>query len=382
MKIAFITGGGDSAGINSAIARSIMHGFSRYGDSFVGVEKAFEGLAAERVDEYLRPLSARNAAGIFDSPSTILGSSRFAPFKGAGVSWAPARIIENCTHAGIDAIIATGGNDTIESALGVHGLGIPIIAVPKSIDNDISGTDWMLGANTAVDFAVKAFRSTAVSAETHARINVNEIMGRKAGWLAYLVGIGSGADIILVPEKAFSMNGLACRVREIFERKGCVNIIAAEGITFRLDDPVIARYAGADSPDRILGAMLCEKPEYDPHGNAKLGGAGMILQRMLAAELGCPASAVRHSNIGFALRGLQPNAFDINLGQRFGRRAIDLLHEGKSGLMTGIQGNRIAAVPLADALPQYTLDSLDEAELADFGVFFEARGREEFRTAS
>jgi ATP-dependent phosphofructokinase / diphosphate-dependent phosphofructokinase len=382
MNIAFITGGGDSAGINSAIARSILHGTTRYNDTFIGIEKAFEGLSSREIGKFIRPLGGENAASIFDSPSTILGSSRFAPFGEKNRSWAPGTIIENCRSRGIDAIIATGGNDTLSSALGVHGLGIPIIAVPKSIDNDISGTDWMLGANTAVDFAVKAFRSTAVSAETHARINVNEIMGRSAGWLAYLVGIGSGADVILVPEKSFTMDGLVARVGEIFERKGFVNIIAAEGTGFRLDDPLVARYAGAESPDRILAAMLAEKPEYDPHGNVKLGGAGMVLQRLLAHGMGLPLSSIRHSNIGFALRGLQPNAFDINLGQRFGRKAIDILHEGRSGLMTGIRGNAIVSVPLAEALPQCTLDTVDEAELRDFGVFFTPAAQSRYRNVS
>ncbi len=167
MKIAFVTGGGDCAGINAAIARSILHGINKHGAEFVGVEKAFEGLSSDSINEYLIPLSTHDAARMLDAPSTILGSSRFAPFKGKNRTWAPHRIKENLDQKGIDAIIATGGNDTIGSALDMHEFGIPIIAIPKSIDNDISGTDWMLGANTAIDFAVAAFRSAAVSAETH-----------------------------------------------------------------------------------------------------------------------------------------------------------------------------------------------------------------------
>ncbi len=381
MKIAFITGGGDSAGINAALARSIIHGIDRYNDTFIGIERAFEGLASENIQRHVVEMGGSHALKIFDTPSTVLGSSRFAPFSEENRSWAPDRIRENCREQGIEAIITTGGNDTVNSALGLHRMGLPVIAIPKSIDNDISGTDWMLGANTAVDFAVQAFRSTAVSAETHARININEIMGRKAGWLAYMVGIGCGADLILVPEKDFSFSDLAAEVRRLYTRKGYVSIVVSEGITLRADDPAVKKSLHPAAKDKTLLALLSEKRERDPHGNLKLGGAGIILQRLLAQELGCSLSTVRNSNIGFALRGLQPNAFDINLGQRFGRKAIELLHQGRSGMMTGIRGTAITAVPLEEALPQNNLDSLDEQELRDFGVFFTARA-EPVRNAS
>ena len=125
-----------------------------------------------------------------------------------------------------------------------------------------------------------------------------------------------------------------------------------------------------NAKDNILKAMLSEEPEFDPHGNIKLGGAGLIIQRILAQGLDLGLSRVRQSNVGFALRGLSPNAFDINLGQRFGRKAIELLHNGDSGLMVGIKGLNIVEVPMADALPQFTLNSMDDQELKDLGVFF------------
>ena len=371
MKIAFVTGGGDCAGINSAIARSILHGANKYNDTFIGIRYAFEGLAADDVENYMVELGNNDALNIFDAPSTVLASSRFAPFTEKNKSWAPEKIKSNLKKLGVDAIIATGGNDTVNSAFGVHQIDFPIIAIPKSIDNDISGTDWMLGAHTAIDFAAKAFRSTSVSAETHTRISVNEVMGRKAGWLAYFSGIASGADIILVPEKRFSLSKLIDRVKELHESKKYANIVVSEGINFSQDDPVYKKAIADDAADGILKAMLTEKPEFDPHGNIKLGGAGIIIQRLLAMGLGLGLSRVRHSNIGFALRGLAPNAFDINLGQRFGRKAIELLHEAKSGLMVSINGLEINSVPMIDALPQFTLSSMDEKELADLGVFFD-----------
>ena len=370
MNIAFVTGGGDSAGINSAISRAILHGMNKYGSRFIGVKKAFEGLASDTIEDYCIELNTNDAGKIFHEPSTILGSSRFAPFSEENVSWAPEKIRGNLEKLNIDAIIATGGNDTVKSALGIHETGIPIIAIPKSIDNDISCTEWMLGANTAIDFAREAFMSTAVSAETHARVSVNEIMGRKAGWLAFLTGIATNADIILVPEKTFQLQELIEKVRFLKKEKGFANIIVSEGININTSDTVYKHSISDKCDDKVLKAMLTEKPEFDEHGNVKLGGAGIIIQRMLSNGLGCPISSIRQTNIGFSLRGLKPNAFDINLGQRFGRKAIDLLHEGMSGLMTGVRGMNIIGVPMKDALPQYTLDAMDPVELKDFGVLF------------
>jgi len=370
MKIAFLTGGGDSAGINAALAQAILSGTRKHGATFIGIKKAFEGLTADNVEDYCLELGEGLAKKIFNTPSTILGSSRFAPFSEKNRTWAPEKIRANCRRLGIDAIIATGGNDTIKTSLGVHDLGIPVIAVPKSIDNDISCTDWMLGANTAVEFATKAFTSAAVSAETHARLSINEVMGREAGWLAFLTGVGTCADLILVPEKNFSLDALVERVARIKKEKGFVNIIVSEGIRLNREDPLLHRALAPDAKDQVLKAMLSEEPDFDPHGNMSLGGAGIIIQRLLSLGLGCRLSNIRQSNIGFALRGLAPNAFDINLGQRFGRKAMDLLSQGESGLMTAIHSRNIIAVPIADALPQNNLNGVDEDELKDFGVFF------------
>ncbi len=368
MKIAFLTGGGDCAGINSAIARAVLHGAAKYDDTFVGIKKAFKGLSADNINDYLIDLSPAQAVDIFDSPSTILDSSRFAPFNEKNSAWAPEKILHNLKKIGVDAIIATGGNDTVRSTLGIHNINFPIIAIPKSIDNDISGTDWMLGAHTAIDFAAQIFRSTSISAKTHERISINEIMGRKAGWLAFFSGVASGADLILVPEKSFSLAALVERAKILNEKNKFVNLVVAEGVCFSQDDPILQKAIETD--DNVLKMMLAEKPRVDPHGNIKLGGTGIIIQRILAKELDLELSRVRQSNIGFGLRGLRPNAFDINLGQRFGRKASDLLHSGKSGLMVGIRGMKVTSLPMADALSPFTLATMDDQELKDLGVFF------------
>ena len=370
MKIAFVTGGGDCAGINSALARAVIHGAGRYHDTFVGIKNAFEGLAADDISSYAVDLTLEQAHEFFDSPSTILGSSRFAPYNAENSSWAAEKIKANLESLGVDAIMATGGNDTVLSALGAHESGIQVIAVPKSIDNDISGTDWMLGAHTAIDAAARAFRSASVSAQTHSRISINEVMGRKAGWLAFFSGTASGADFILVPEKNFELQNFIHDVKKRFKAQGFVNIVVSEGMNINPDDPVYQKAIAQDARDQVLKALLTEKPETDPHGNIKLGGMGMILQRILVNGMDVKMSLVRQSNIGFTLRGLHPNAFDINLGQRFGRKAVELLHEGKSGSMVGLRGMQIKTVPMKEALPQFTLDAMNDDELAALGVYF------------
>lgn len=370
MKIAFVTGGGDCAGINAALARAILQGASKYGDTFIGVKKAFEGLAADEIEKYTVELDAEKAKTFFDAPSTILGSSRFAPYSEKNKSWASQRIKDNLQKLKIDAVIATGGNDTVSSALGAHESGVPIIAIPKSIDNDISGTDWMLGAQTAIDAAARAFRSASISAKTHGRISINEVMGRHAGWLAFFAGVSSGADFILVPEKNFALTDLINDIRKCNDEQGYVNLVISEGVNISNDDPVYQKAVAPDAKDQILKALLTEEPDIDPHGNIKLGGVGIIMQRFIASGLDVKMSRVRQSNVGFTLRGLEPNAFDIQLGQRFGRNAIELLHNKQSGFMVGLAGQAVQAVNMADALPQYTLDAMDPDELRDLGVYF------------
>ena len=159
-------------------------------------------------------------------------------------------------------------------------------------------------------------------------------------------------------------------MKQLNDKNGHVNIVVSEGTNFNQSDPLFKEAVADKTADNILKAMLTEQPEIDPHGNMKLGGAGIIIQRFLALGLGVGLSRVRQSNIGFTLRGLPPNAFDINLGQRFGRAAVNLLHENKSGLMVGIRGMEIVTMPIKDALPQYTLDAMNEDELRDLGVFF------------
>jgi len=365
-RVAFMTGGGDSAGINPFIAAAVRRGVQAYGAEFIGIKKAFEGAAASNIEDEIVRFSQSDVFDLIDRPSTILASSRFNPFSEDKVADGyPNRILENLKKLNVDAVLLTGGNDTIKSGLELHRAGIPVIAAPKSIDNDVSGTDRMLGFKTAVTFGSTAFRGTAQSARTHGRISLVEIMGRNAGWLALEIGIAGGADVILIPEKPVCLANLCSRVKSIYERQGFVNIAVAEGVVISTEDPVLRR-ACAHSP--VVKAMIEENLGVDAHGNKKLGGIGQILRRIIAHELSLKSlEEVRTADIGFHLRGLAPVADDIILGTRFGIAAVDLLFSGASGKMVGIQGEEIVAVPFEQALKQKLVDWSDE-ELRSVGV--------------
>jgi len=367
-KIAFMTGGGDCAGINSFIASAVRHGSQKYGAEFVGIKKAFEGAAADNIEEHLLPLGLPEVLGLEVKPSTILASSRFNPFSPENKEKGyPEKITANLKRLGIDGVLATGGNDTIKSAMGLAELGFPVIAAPKSIDNDVSGTDTMLGFKTAVAFGSQAFRSTVESARTHRRISLVEIMGRDAGWLSLEIGIAGGADLILIPEKPVDLKKLCERIGEVFARQSYVNIAVAEGVRLRNDDPVLESVK-KQSP--VVAAMVEEDLGWDAHGNPKLGGVGQILRRIIRYQLSLKKlEDVRATDLGFTLRGLPPTADDITLGTRFGTKAVDLLFSGETGKMVGLQGTQIVPVPFKEALAQKTVNWSDE-DLSSVGVFF------------
>lgn len=367
-KIAFMTGGGDCAGINSFIASAVRQGVKKYGVEFVGIRKAFEGACSDKIEDHLMPLSLEAVNGLEIKPSTILESSRFNPFSPDNtVKEFPKKLVDNLKKIGVDAVLATGGNDTIKSGMGLSNLNFPVIAAPKSIDNDVSGTDTMLGYKTAVAFGASAVRSTAESAKTHRRISIVEIMGRDAGWLTMEIGIAAGADLILIPEKQVELSKLCDRVAELSQAQKYVNLVVAEGFRIKPDDPVLLK-AKAESP--VVKALVEEDLGIDSHGNPKLGGVGQILRRIIKIQLGLKKlEDVRATDLGFTLRGLTPIADDVILGTRFGVTAVDLLFQGMSGKMVGLQGNKIVTVPFPEALIQKQIN-WNESELASVGVVF------------
>ena len=365
-RVAIMTGGGDCAGINSFIAGAVRHGISKHGLEFVGVKKAFSGMVGEDVQANLVPLTKDRVDGLEAQPSTVLGSSRFNPFSKTNVEkGVPDQIVANLESLSIDAVLVTGGNDTINTASGLSKRGIPVVAAPKSIDNDVSGTDIMLGFATACQFGATAFRSTAESASTHGRISVVEIMGRDAGWLTLEIGAAGGADIILIPEFTVELGVLCGRVERMYRDLPGVSLAVAEGVNISASDPVLAR---ARDKDPVVRALMGDKPVLDVHGNQKLGGISMILARILYLELGLGSpEEVRRCDLGFHLRGLPPVSQDVVLGLRLGVGAVERLASGEGGVMVGLQGTEVVSVPFEQALIYRRVD-WPRAQLESFGV--------------
>lgn len=367
-RIALITGGGDCPGINAFLASVVRRGTSEYGAEFIGIRNAFAGLAADNPYTHIVPLDRESVVGLENRSSTILESSRFNPFteenKGRGF---PEKILDNLKRLGVVGILGTGGNDTILSAMRLEETGFPTVMAPKSIDNDVSGTDVMLGFRTAIQFGAQAARSTADSARAHRRISVVEVMGRNAGWLALEIGVASGADLITIPERPVDLGQFCAEVRRIYQERNYANLVIAEGTSIAYDDPVIKR---AMEESAVVRSLLEETPEIDTFGNPKLGGISQILRRVLKVELGLKKiEEVRSTDLGFTLRGLSPSADDINLGIRFGITATDiLLGEKRSGVMVGIKGLEIEECDYAEALKPKTVHRSDK-ELQALNVF-------------
>jgi len=367
-KIALITGGGDCPGINAFLASTVRRGNREYGAEFIGVRNAFAGLASDNLEHHMLPLNTEKVIGLENRSSTILESSRFNPFtKENEDKDYPEKILANLKRIGVDGILGTGGNDTILSAMRLENKGFPTVMAPKSIDNDVSGTDVMLGFRTAIFFGAQAARSTADSARAHRRISLVEVMGRHAGWLALEIGVASGADIITIPERPVNLGEFCAAVGKLYNERQYANLVVAEGTSISCSDPVILR---AQNESEVVRSLMEETPELDAFGNPKLGGISQILRRVLRIELGLKKiEEVRTTDLGFTLRGLAPAADDIILGVRFGIRATDiLLGENRSGVMVGIHGLEIGEVPYKVALIPKTVNRTDR-ELQAMGVF-------------
>lgn len=367
-KIALITGGGDCPGINAFLASTVRRGNWEYGAEFIGVRNAFAGLAADDLENHLLSLDTEKVIGLENRSSTILESSRFNPFtKENEAKGFPEKILTNLKRIGVDGILGTGGNDTILSASRLEKRGFPTVMAPKSIDNDVSGTDVMLGFRTAIFFGAQAARSTADSARAHRRISLVEVMGRHAGWLALEIGVASGADLITIPERPVNLGEFCTEVGRLYNDRQYVNLVVAEGTSIACSDPVILR---AQKESDVVRSLMEETPELDAFGNPKLGGISQILRRVLRIELGLKKiEEIRTTDLGFTLRGLAPVADDIILGTRFGIRAADiLLGEKRSGVMVGIHGLEIGEVPYEQALIPKTVNRSDR-ELQALGVF-------------
>ena len=340
-RFGILTGGGDCPGLNAVLRAVVRKGINRYGHAIVGYRDGWRGVLDNRVT-YLTP---DNTSGILHRGGTILGSSRTNPFNEEnGVE----RVRDSLAAENIEALIAVGGEDTLGVAHKLQTEGVNTVGVPKTIDNDLTATDFTFGFNTAVEICTEAVDRLHTTAESHNRVIVLEVMGRHAGWIAAYAGIAGGADAILVPEEPFDIEEVCDHIRHRHRKGRTFSIVVvAEG----------AR--PADSGETT------QPKEVDAFGHVRLGGIGVALEHEIEQRTGFETRA---TILGHLQRGGSPTAFDRMLATRFGIAAIDAAHEGDFGKMVALQGNNIVRVPLSEAVG--TLKTLDPALYEVAEVFF------------
>jgi len=323
MRIAILTGGGDAPGLNAAI-RAVARAAWQEGYDVVGVRNGWLGLLTNDI----MPLSPDLISGILPRGGTILGTSRANPF---GSDDGPARMLETLRAHEIDAVVAIGGDDTLGVALKLSQMGVRVVGIPKTMDNDIPGTDFTIGFDTAVNVVMDACDKLHPTAESHHRVMVVEVMGRDVGWVAAVGGLAGGADIILVPEVSFTIDEVCERVRARHRRGRTFSIVVvSEG----------ARLAE-------LGTQIVQEARVDAFGHARLGGVGAVLAKEIEARTGYEC---RVTVLGHLQRGGSPSVFDRVLATRFGVAAVQLIKQELFGYMVALQGSLITSVPLAEVL--------------------------------
>ena len=341
MKIGILTGGGDCPGLNAVIRAIGRKGTDHYGDEFFGIKNGWAGLVSPN---YVK-LKRENFSGILHLGGTILGSSRTNPEKEEGGF---DRVMQNFNELKLEALIVIGGNDTLGVGVKLHEKGIPLVGVPKTIDNDISATDMTFGFDTAVSIATEAIDRLHTTAESHHRCMVVEVMGRHAGWIATHAGIAGGADIVLIPEESFSMEDVMDKIRRRMNRGKLFSIVVvAEG--FQLKENGWKR----------------QTREKDDFGNLRLGGIGELVASEIEKRLGIESRTVV---LGHVLRGGAPTAFDRILGTKYGIAAIDLVHKEQFGMMTALRGTKVVPVPIIDGVKESKTVDKETYEIAK--VFF------------
>jgi 6-phosphofructokinase 1 len=341
-RIGLLTGGGDCPGLNAAIRAVVTRATGTHGVQVIGILDGWDGLMEGR----MRPLDRDAVRGLLQRGGTVLGTSRRDPYvhgDGAG------SLTPTLEREGIDALIVVGGDGTLRTADRLNAEGIPIVGVPKSIDNDIAGTDTTIGFDTAVQIATEAIDRITTTAESHDRVMVVEVMGRTQGWIATHAGMAAGADAILVPEEPYDLTEVAALVRSRAARGRRYSVVVvAEGV--------------APPPGSRVEAQL------DAFGFQRLGGVGTLVAAELEALTGFEA---RVTVLGHVQRGGVPSARDRVLATRFGIHAADVAARGRFGRMVGLRGDTVTDVPLAECVIAPRGVPPDQYEAAR--IFFDSR---------
>ena len=339
--IGILTGGGDCPGLN-AVIRAVVRRANMLDYKMVGIKNGWLGLVKGMVE----PLDLMAVSGILPRGGTILGTSRTNPYKDDSDR---KKVFENLKKFKIDFLIAVGGEDTLGVAKRLDADGIKVIGIPKTIDNDIEGTDQTFGFDTAVSIVTEAIDRLHSTAESHQRVMVVEVMGRHTGWIATTGGLAGGADCILIPEKPMTIEEICDIVEKRHSRGRLFSIVVvAEG--FKLEG---------------FEHEVTKDQKVDAFGHAHLGGIGEVIAQQIDQRTGYET---RVTVLGHVQRGGSPTAFDRVLGTRYGVHAVDLIHQGKFGNMVSLKGNKITEIPLQKAMKK--LKVVDKDLIATAEIFY------------
>ena len=330
MKIGVLTGGGDCAGLNATIrglvARAEEHGFE-----VIGIQRGWKGL--------IEPAATRLTYDMVDElvavGGTFILTSRTNPFK---IDGGPDKVVQSIKKLGIDCLVAIGGNDTLGVADKLSKMGIKVVGVPKTMDNDLSSTDFTFGFDSAVNVAVENIDRVKTTGVSHEWVIVVEVMGRDAGWVAAYAGIASGAHVVLIPEKPFDIAEVCETLTKRWKKgKRFSLVLVAEG----------AKPKGSQAKSTRIG-------ELDAFGNPALGGVGQLVAKEIEKRTGLET---REVVLGHIIRGGSPSAYDRVLATRFGFAAADMVKDGNFGMMVALKGNKVVPVKIGGALAQKLVDT-------------------------
>ena len=345
-RVGILTGGGDCPGLNAVIRAIVRKSIAKYDYEIVGLLKGWLGI----LDMDYEILNREKVSGILHRGGTIIRTSRTNPLK---IEDGLKRIVANFDKLKLQALIAIGGEDTLGVAQKLYEMGVNVIGVPKTIDNDLEGTDYTFGFDTAVNIAMEAIDRVHTTAESHNRVMVVEVMGRHTGWIAIEAGLAGGADVILIPEKPFDIEKVCELIVQRHQRGRDFSIVViAEGAKFTTDS-------------QSEGTLILQDMQKDAFGHVHLGGVGNILAKEIENRTGFESRVVI---LGHIQRGGSPTAFDRVLATRFGLGAIDLVHKKDFGKMVALRGNKIVSVPISEAVQK--LKTVSEDLYQDAEVFF------------
>ena len=334
MKFGVLTGGGDCPGLNAAL-RGVVYRAARGGHTTLGFLDGWKGVR----DALARPLTVADMVDTVGTGGTILGTSRTNPFAREGDG---ERVRQTLRATGVEALVAIGGDDTLSAAKQLHEQGGRVVGVPKTMDNDVGGTDWTFGFDSAASVAMDALGRLRDTAKSHHRIVVLEVMGRHAGWVALATGLAGGADVTLLPEEPFEEASVVAKVRSALSQRGYALVVISESVDL---GPAKGRVGAADE----FGHELLRER-----------GVGARLANLLE---GATKVEARSAQIGHIQRGGPPTLFDRVLAMRLGAKAVDLALEGKFGTVAVLRGEEVRGVPIAEALGKPKRVTRDWADL-------------------